>query len=47
MIKIAVNGAEGRMGSRILALAGESPKDFKVTGRFLVIACDYMVTVWD
>ncbi len=34
MIKIAVNGALGRMGSRILALAGEKPNDFKVAHSF-------------
>ena len=33
MIKIAVNGAEGRMGSRILALAAESGK-FEILGKF-------------
>ncbi len=34
MIKIAVNGAVGRMGSRILALASEAPKDFEIAGAF-------------
>ena len=33
MVKIAVNGAAGRMGSRILALAEESG-DFEIAGRF-------------
>ena len=34
MVKIAVNGALGRMGSRILALAAEQPKHFKVVQTF-------------
>lgn len=34
MVKIAVNGALGRMGSRILALASESPREFTVAGAF-------------
>jgi len=34
MIKIAVNGAAGRMGSRILALANEQPNNFKVVQTF-------------
>ncbi len=34
MVKIAVNGAMGRMGTRILALAKESPKDFQIAGAF-------------
>lgn len=33
MIKIAVNGASGRMGTRILALA-EASKEFEIAGRF-------------
>ena len=33
MTRIAVNGASGRMGERILALAAES-KDFEIVGRF-------------
>lgn len=34
MIKIAVNGAMGRMGSRILTLAYQSSNDFSVNGAF-------------
>lgn len=34
MLRIAVNGALGRMGSRICALAGEQPKNFKVLQTF-------------
>ena len=34
MITIAVNGALGRMGSRILAIAQERPNDFKVVQTF-------------
>ncbi len=33
MVKIAVNGAAGRMGSRILALA-EASKEFEIAGKF-------------
>ena len=34
MIKLAVNGALGRMGSRILNLAYKSAEDFKITAAF-------------
>lgn len=34
MTTIAVNGALGRMGTRILALAAEQPKEFTVAGAF-------------
>lgn len=34
MITIAVNGAAGRMGSRILALAAQDPKRYKIGGSF-------------
>lgn len=34
MIRIAVNGALGRMGSRIIALAQEQPNDFQVVHSF-------------
>jgi 4-hydroxy-tetrahydrodipicolinate reductase len=34
MIRIAVNGASGRMGSRILALAKEQPKIFNIAQTF-------------
>ena len=34
MIKIAVNGAAGRMGSRIIALAQEQPNDFQIAQTF-------------
>src|SRR3989338_9173236 len=34
MVTIAVNGAAGRMGSRILALAAQAPKKYKVGGSF-------------
>ena len=34
MIRIAVNGAAGRMGSRILALAAASPDQFEIAGAF-------------
>ena len=34
MIKIAVNGAAGRMGSRILTLAHEQPNNFEVVQTF-------------
>lgn len=34
MVRIAVNGAAGRMGSRILALAAASPKEFEIAGAF-------------
>ena len=33
MVKIAVNGALGRMGGRVVALA-EASKDFEITGKF-------------
>lgn len=34
MIRVAVNGAEGRMGARILALAADKPDVFKIAGSF-------------
>lgn len=34
MITIAVNGAAGRMGSRILALAAQTPEKYKIGGSF-------------
>src|SRR3990167_6083791 len=34
MLKIAVNGAIGKMGSRILALAHEQPNEYKVVQAF-------------
>lgn len=34
MIKIAVNGAAGRMGARILELAGADTKNYRITGAF-------------
>ncbi len=34
MVKIAINGAAGRMGSRILALAGQAAKDYQVVGTY-------------
>ena len=34
MVIIAVNGAAGRMGSRILALAAASPDQFEIAGAF-------------
>lgn len=41
MIKIAVNGALGRMGSRILNLAYKSP-DFKIVAAFEHAKCDHL-----
>jgi len=34
MIKLAMNGALGRMGTRILHLAANQPQDFKIVGAF-------------
>ncbi len=34
MVTLAVNGAAGRMGSRILALAAASPDEFEIAGAF-------------
>ncbi len=34
MTRIAVNGAGGKMGTRILALAALSPKEFEIAGAF-------------
>lgn len=34
MIKLGVNGAFGRMGSRILDLAGSAPENFKIVAAF-------------
>ena len=39
MLKIAVNGALGKMGVRILALGHEQPNDFKVVQAFDLDAC--------
>lgn len=42
MIKIAVNGAAGRMGSRILTLAAQNPKKYKVASSFDHAKSDWM-----